>query len=110
MSENKLSEVINEELEGLVEETNYTDTLLPPIEIDLDTYNQEDFMKGIDDASYLAGFITGILNAGVSEEFVLTYLINKETIEYNIKSIELNNKANVEISKNQKIMLERQEL
>lgn len=107
MEENKLNEE-NEivGLEDLVENTN----ILPPIEIDLDTYNQEAFMKGIDDSSHLAGYITSILNSGVSEEFVLTYLINKETIEYNLKSIELNNATQIEIAKNQKVLLEKQEL
>jgi len=110
MDENKLNDITTEDIEGILEEINNTDTPLPPIEIDLNTYNQELFYKGIDDASYLSGYITAILNTGVSEDFVLNYLLNKDTIAYNIKSIELNNAANIEISKNQKIMLEKQEL
>lgn len=110
MDDNKLNDITTEEIEGILEEINNTDTPLPPIEIDLDTYNQELFFKGIDDMSYTCGMITALFNAGCSEDFVLNYLLNKDTIAYNIKSIELNNAANIEISKNQKIMLEKQEL
>ena len=102
---NTVSDSISALLEG-----GEGDDRLPPIEIDLDTYNEEEFFKGIDDASYNCGVITAMLNSGVSEDFVLTYLINKETIEYNLKTIEMNNATQVEIAKHQKVILEREEL
>lgn len=94
----------------LLGEDEYDGDRLPPIEIGLDTYDEESFMKGVDDASYLSGYITALFNAGCSEDFVLTYLINKETIEYNLKSVELNNVAQIEIAKHQKVIIEREEL
>ena len=41
----------------------------------------------------------------VSEEFVLTYLINKETIAYNLESLKISNQANIEISKIRRLCL-----
>lgn len=84
--------------------------LLPPFELELEDYNTESFIKGIDDASHICGVITAMLNTGVSEEFILTYLINKENIQCTLDSIKMNNETNIEIGKNQKIMLEKQEL
>ena len=106
MNENELIEQTEPEFEGVDEYAN----TLPPIEIDIDTYNQELFFKGIDDASYESGYITGLLNTGMNTEEVLTYIINKQTIEYNLKSIELNNATQIEIAKNQKVLLEKEEL
>lgn len=100
---------VSDNISAFLEEGDVGDKL-PPIEIDLDTYDEEQFMKGIDDASYLSGYITGFLNAGVSEDFVLTYLINKETIAYNLETIKLNNATQIEIAKHQKVILEREEL
>lgn len=102
---NTVSDSISALLEG-----DGGDDRLPPIEIDLDTYDEDKFFNGIDDASYLSGYITGLLNAGVSEDFVLTFLINEKTIEYNLKTIEMNNATQVEIAKHQKVILEREEL
>lgn len=102
----ELIEPTEPEFEELIEGTN----TLSPIEIDIDTYNEELFFKGIDDASYISGFITALFNTGMNGEEILTYLINKETIEYNLKSIQLNNATQIEIAKNQKVLLEKEEL
>ena len=107
MEENKRKELIDlGEVEELLDDIDK----MPPIEIDLESYDQEQFFKGIEDSSYLCGKITAMLNAGCSEDFVLTYLLNKETIEHNLDTLKLSNQAQIEISKNQKVLLEKQEL
>lgn len=101
---------ISEAISELLGEEECSEDRLPPIEIDLETYNEDSFMKGIDDASYLSGYITALFNAGCSEDFILTYLLNKETIEYNLESLKINNATQVEIAKHQKVILEKEEL
>lgn len=106
MDKNELIEPIETEFEGVVEDT-YT---LPPIEIDINMYNDELFTKGINDTSYVGGMITALFNVGMNSEEILTYLMNEKTIEYNLKVTELNNATQIEIAKNQKVMMEKEEL
>ena len=83
---------------------------LPPIEIPFEWYDTDQFYKGVKDASYSAGVITALLNAGVSESFVLDYLLSKDSIEHNIKVAEINKSMNVEVAKNAKLSQEKYEL
>jgi hypothetical protein len=83
---------------------------LQPIELDLDEFDAEDFQRGIKDTSYIAGVITAFLNTGVSESFVLDYLLSKDSIDHNIKVAEINKSMNVEMSKNAKLAQEKFEL
>jgi hypothetical protein len=83
---------------------------LPPIEIAMEHYDTDEFYRGIHETSHLAGVITAILNAGVSEGFVLDYLLNKATIEHNIKAAELNKEMNIEVARNQRIVADKHEL
>jgi hypothetical protein len=83
---------------------------LPPIVLEVEQYDLDEFQRGIKDASYLAGTITAILNAGVSEGFVLDYLLNKETIKHNLETARINKDMNVEMSKNHKATQEKYEL
>lgn len=98
-------------LEELINQTSEKqESQLPPIEIDLGAYDNDEFKKGITETSYLAGTITALLNTGVSEGFILEYLINKDTIQHNLDVTKLNNNAQIEISKNQKMSLDKQEI
>ncbi len=54
--------------------------------------------------------ITALLNSGVDQNFVLDYLLNKQTIEHNIKTAEINKEMNIEIAKNQRLVAEKHEL
>lgn len=96
--------------EQLQELMDGSDDKLPPIEIPMEFYDTEEFHKGIKETSYLSGVITALLNTGVSEGFVLDYLLNKETIKHNIKTAEINKEMNIEIAKNQRIVTEKHEL
>jgi hypothetical protein len=83
---------------------------LPPLEIPFEWYDADEFHKGIQETSYLAGVITAMLNAGVDQGFVLDYLLNKETIKHNIKAAEISKEMNIEISKNAKVASDKLEL
>lgn len=83
---------------------------LPPIEIPFEFYDDAQFYKGIHETSYLAGQITALLNVGVSESFVLDYLLSKDSIAHNIEIAKINKTMNVDISKNQKLASEKNEL
>jgi hypothetical protein len=76
----------------------------------MEFYDTDEFFKGISETSYLAGVITAILNTGVSESFILDYLMNKDSIAHSIKVSEINKEMNIEIAKNQKLTVEKNEL
>ena len=86
------------------------DDKLPPIEIPFEWYDSDEFHRGLKEASHSAGVITAMLNAGVTEGFILDYLLNKETIKHNLESAKINKEMNIEIAKHTKAALEKQEL
>jgi hypothetical protein len=111
MTEQNKEEILEIDSDQLQELLSGSDSdKLPPFEIDLSDYDVEEFKRGIKETSYLAGVITAILNTGVSESFVLDYLLSKETIAHNLKTAEINKEMNIEISKNHKAAAEKYEL
>jgi len=109
MAEEKQEQVVELDPEQL-QELMGTPDQLPPIEIDMKDYDVEEFQRGIKETSHLVGAITALLNAGVSEGFVLDYLLNQATIEHNLKAAKVNKEMNIEIAKNQRIVAEKNEL
>jgi hypothetical protein len=83
---------------------------LPPIEIGLEDYDLEEFQRGIKETSHLAGVITALFNTGVSESFILDFLMNKDSIEHSIKVSNINKEMNIEVAKNAKLTQEKYEL
>jgi hypothetical protein len=83
---------------------------LPPIEIPFEFYDTDQFYKGIADTSHIAGVITALLNTGVSESFVLDFLLSRETIAHNVKVAEINKEMNIDVAKNAKLTQEKYEL
>jgi hypothetical protein len=83
---------------------------LPPIEIPFEFYDDKQFYQGIKDTSHIAGVITALLNTGVSESFVLDYLLSKDTIAHNIQVANINKDTNVEVAKHAKLKQEQYEL
>jgi hypothetical protein len=111
MTEQNKEEILEIDSDQLQELLSGSDSdRIPPFEIDLLDYDVEEFNRGIKETSYLAGMITAMLNVGVSESFVLDYLLSKDTIAHNIKVAEINKETNIEISKNQKATQDKYEL
>jgi hypothetical protein len=102
----QILELDAEQLEELMSGSNK----LPPIEIPFEFYDDKQFYQGIKDTSHIAGVITALLNTGVTESFVLDYLLSKDSIAHNIKVAEINKSMNVEMSKNAKLSQEKYEL
>jgi hypothetical protein len=108
--ENELNEQ-EEQFEELEIPNNSNEIILPPIELPFEYFeNSENFQKGIDDAMYIAGYITTLANTGISSTDVLEFMMNRETIEMNIKLAEINKTANIEISKNQVLNVEKNQI
>jgi hypothetical protein len=105
----EILELNADQLEELLNNSDIDDKL-PPIEIDFDDYDIDEFQRGLNDASYLAGKVTALLNCGLSEGFILDYLLNQETIKHNLETARINKDMNVEMSKNQKATQEKYEL
>lgn len=103
------TEIGVEELQELLGVSESEDKL-PPIMLDLEVYDAEEFQRGIDETSYISGVITALLNTGLSEGAVMDYIMNKETIAYNLEATKLNKEMNENISKNQKAIAEKNEL
>jgi len=68
-------------------------------ELENTKYLKKDFIKGINDYSYVAGAITAITNAGVSAQEALTYVLNMKLVDANIKMTDARCKAQVEAAK-----------
>lgn len=108
-NKDEILELNEEQLESLLGGVTDIDKL-PPIEIELDQYDADEFDRGIKETSYVAGVVTALLNAGVTEGFVLDYILNKETIKHNLETVKINKEMNIEISKNHKVVNEKYEL
>jgi hypothetical protein len=109
MEEQTKEEILEIDADQLQDLMNVSDKL-PPIEIPFEFYDTEEFYRGIKETSHLAGVITAMLNTGVSEGFVLDYLMNKDSIAHSIKVSEINKEMNIEMVKNQKATVEKMEL
>jgi hypothetical protein len=109
MEEQAKEQILELDAEQLEELMSGSDKL-PPIEIPFEFYDDKQFYQGIKDTSHIAGVITALLNTGVSESFVLDYLLSKDTIAHNIKVAEINKETNIEVAKNAKLAQEKYEL
>lgn len=112
MEENKKEEILEidaEQLEEFMDGMDIPDKL-PQIILSVGDYDQNEFQRGIDEMSYSAGVITALLNAGVSESFVLEFLLSKDTIAHNIKAAEISKDMHVEVAKTTKGASEKYEL
>lgn len=117
---NECQDYIENELQNsmvLVDENESTDDqTLPPIEIykdnleDVLEYDSKEFAKGIKESSKIAGYITGLLNAGLSNEQVLTYIMNKDVIANNDKLSERGSDTQLKMAKLQSIIAEKNQI
>jgi hypothetical protein len=99
----EILEIDEEQLDQLQELLSGSESdKLPPIVLDIEAYDADEFDRGIKEASYIAGVVTALLNAGVTEGFALDYILNKETIKHNLETAKINKDMHVEISKNHK--------
>jgi hypothetical protein len=108
--EEQIKEEILEIDEDQLQELLSGSDKLQPIELDLDEFDEEEFNRGVKETSYIAGVITAFLNTGVSESFVLDYLLSKDSIAHNIKVAEINKSMNIEVAKNAKLAQDKYEL
>lgn len=99
--EEQVLELDAEQLEEYMSDIEIPDKL-PPIVLSVEDYDQSEFQRGIDEMSYSAGMITALLNCGVSESFVLDFLLSKDTIAHNIKAAEISKDMHVEVAKTTK--------
>lgn len=73
-------------------------------------YDKDEFKRGLDEHSYVAGAITALSNAGVPYNFIMDYIINKETIVHNIEYAKMNNEASIELAKVQNYQVEKNQM
>jgi hypothetical protein len=109
MEEKAKEKILEFDADQLEELMNGSDKL-PPIEIPFEFYDDKQFYQGIKDTSHIAGVITALLNTGVSESFVLDYLLSKDTIAHNLEVARINKETNVEVAKHAKLTQEKYEL
>ena len=110
MTEQNKEQILELDAEQLEQYLSGATDKLPPMEIPFEWYDDKEFHQGIKDTSHIAGVITALLNTGVSESFVLDYLLSKDTIAHNIKVAEINKDMNVQVAKNAKLAQEKYEL
>jgi hypothetical protein len=107
------SELSDEQLEQLqsamegLSETDPQEEMFPVIEIEMSDYDQDEFTRGIKDASYISGFFSACKNSGMYSADIISILLNRETIEHNLKTANINKEMNIEMSKNQSIQVDK---
>lgn len=84
--------------------------MFDPITIEIEDYNQDEFSKGIKNGSYVAGLITSLKNAGLTFEQCMEYVLNEQTIKFNLEATRMNVEMNIEMSKNQASQVDKNSL
>lgn len=74
-----------------------TDNLAEDDRIQLDN---DEFARGLKDASYACGMYTALLNCGFSMEDAVAYIFNRMNVDHNIETTKISANANIEVSKN----------
>jgi hypothetical protein len=113
LNNNEVTEVEGidaEQLEELISSMGGSEDKLPPILIDVDDFDKEEFVRGIHEASFLAGKVTALLNTGLSEQGVLDLILSQDSIIHNIEVANINKSMNIEVSKNKITSQEKYEL
>lgn len=82
-----------------------TENLAEDIQFDKDEFN-----KGIKQASYDCGIFTALINSGISYDDAIAYIFTLKNVDMNIKIAEINGNSAIEASKNQKTLLDNQQL
>lgn len=112
----------NEELEVKDSETGETlqlelpegfemqEYMFDPISMGIEDYDQDEFTKGIKNGSYVAGLITALKNTGLTFEQCMDYVLNEQTIKFNLEVTKMNTEMNIEMSKNQAIQVDKNTL
>ena len=91
-------------------EGSYENSFLSPIEIPLEVYDMDKFNKGIENFSELAGKLTALINVGIHPSEALGYIMNQENIKHGEVVAMITKDMNVEISKNQVINMEKNQM
>lgn len=89
------------------EQINYSDVLI------LDTENVEDivldeeeFENGVFQVSETCGMISGLVAVGLTPTESLDFILNKMNIDFNLKSLEMNNATQIQIAQIQSVQIE----
>jgi hypothetical protein len=111
--EEKEIKVSEEELQTALSELQ--DVLIPPLQLPVDNlegvmFDKKSFSRGVSEASYTAGYITALVNVGLSPVSALDYLLNKDTIEHNLKLADKNNETSVKVAEKQLINFDKNQL
>lgn len=82
-----------------------TDNLAEDDRIQLDN---DEFVRGLKDASYACGMYTALINVGFSMEDAVAYIFNRMNVDHNIEVSKINANATVESSKNVAVVREKE--
>ena len=72
--------------------------------------DENEFMRGLKDSSYVSGIYTGLLNSGISVEDAIEIVISKMNIEHSLEVAKINANASIECSKNATLVKEKEML
>lgn len=94
--------------EGLGMEEMLEEMLSDLLKVEVDTssvqgiqIDDKEFAKGIKDLSRVAGRFTVLKNVGMSEEAIITYLINDRNIEHSKQMQQIINAGQIQFAKTQ---------
>jgi hypothetical protein len=78
--------------------------------VEISEYDANEFKKGINEASKECGMFTAYLNCGMTNVQAYELILTKLSLEFTEKTTKISNDSAIEISKNQGIMIEKNQL
>jgi hypothetical protein len=88
----------------------YENSFLQPLEVSIDLYDNDDFIAGFNSFQKLAGSIVALTNIGLHVSDALNYISNQENIKHNLEIAKINSEMNIQISKNQQAIADKNQL
>lgn len=73
-------------------------------------YDTDKFQSGVDSVTEMCGAITALQNVGIKTELAVEILMNLKMMNTEMDALKENGKVQVEVSKNQGIMVEKQQI
>jgi len=73
-------------------------------------YDIDKFQSGVDSVTEMCGAITALQNTGIKTELAVEILMNFKAMEAELKAMDVSSKMNIEVSKNQGIQIEKQQI
>lgn len=111
MCKENLETELNGEEYTCGEQINYSDVLILDTEnVENTVLDEKEFEDGVFEVSRTCGIISSLVSVGLSPSESLDFLLNKMNIEFNLKSLEMNNATQIKIAELQSVLQDKERI